>query len=120
MMPGRLGALRLETHSLAHRACREDVAVAWTSATDERLVNLLTFNAGLHVEHHDLMGIPWFRLWKLRKLAPEYYDDLDVIPSYTLLGLRFVFANSRTFEENFNHEYQRYADRVTSGEWDPK
>jgi sphingolipid delta-4 desaturase len=85
-----------------------------------RLVNLLTFNAGLHVEHHDLMGIPWFRLWKLRKLAPEYYDDLDVIRSYTLLGLQFVFANSRTFEENFNHEYQRYADRVTSGEWDPK
>ncbi|REJ66419.1 MAG: hypothetical protein DWQ31_15265 [Planctomycetota bacterium] len=72
-----------------------------------RLVNLVTFNAGLHVEHHDIMGIPWSRLWRLRKIAAEFYDDLETIPSYTLLGLKFVLARPQTFEENFNNESHR-------------
>ena len=52
------------------------------------LVNLLSFNAGLHVEHHDLMTIPWRRLPKLRQIAPEFYDNLETIPSYTWLALQ--------------------------------
>ena len=66
--------------------------------------NLISFNAGLHVEHHDLMSIPARRLWKLREIAPEFYNDLESIHSYTLLGLQFVFATSNYFEANFNHQ----------------
>jgi len=77
-----------------------------------RLINLLSFNAGLHVEHHDLMTIPWRRLWKLRELAPEFYDNLTPIKSYTWLGLQFVFSGPQYFEENFNHEAHRNAVRL--------
>jgi sphingolipid 4-desaturase/C4-monooxygenase len=75
------------------------------------LVNLLSFNAGLHVEHHDLMTIPWRQLPKLRKIATEFYDNLETIPSYTWLALQFVFAWPQFFEANFNHEAHRNAAR---------
>jgi len=75
------------------------------------LVNLLSFNAGYHVEHHDLMTIPWRRMPALRRMAPEFYDDLEKIPSYTWLALQFVFAGPRYFEANFNHEAHRNAAR---------
>ena len=74
-------------------------------------INLVSFNAGLHVEHHDLMTIPWRRLPKLRQIAAEYYDKLETIPSYTWLALQFVFAGPSFFEENFNHEAHRNAAR---------
>jgi sphingolipid 4-desaturase/C4-monooxygenase len=76
-----------------------------------RIVNLLSFNAGLHVEHHDLMMIPWRKLPKLRQIAPEFYDNLQPINSYTLLALQFVFCGPQFFEENFNHEGHRLAAR---------
>lgn len=76
-----------------------------------RLLNLVTFNAGLHTEHHDIMGIPWFRLWKLRKLAPEFYDDLETIRSYTMLGLYFVFTPRKWFEKNFYLAADHYASQ---------
>jgi sphingolipid delta-4 desaturase len=76
-----------------------------------RLINLTTFNAGLHVEHHDIAGIPWFRLWKLREMAPEYFNHLEPIRSYTLLGLSFVFAGAETFEDKFNTETHRNRER---------
>jgi len=79
-----------------------------------RIVNFVSFNAGLHVEHHDLMTIPWRRLWKLRQIAADFYDDLETIPSYTWLALQFVFAGPQFFEENFNHEAHRNAARFQS------
>jgi sphingolipid delta-4 desaturase len=78
------------------------------------LVNLLSFNAGLHVEHHDLMTIPWRRLPKLRRMAPEFYENLEPIRSYTWLGLQFVFAGPQFFEAHFNHEAHRNAARFTT------
>ncbi len=79
------------------------------------LINLSTFNAGLHVEHHDLMAIPWFRLPELRRLAPEFYEDLTTIKSYTMLGLQFVFSRQPAFDANFNAESYRNYERF-SGE----
>ncbi len=72
-----------------------------------RLVNFLMFNAGLHVEHHDIAGIPGHRLWKLRRMATEFYDNLETIPSYTMLGLKFVFCTPKTFAQEFDNETQR-------------
>jgi sphingolipid delta-4 desaturase len=83
-----------------------------TASHYSRLINLVSFNAGLHVEHHDLMTIPWRRLWKLREIAPEFYNNLQPIKSYTWLALQFVFAGPRFFEENFNHEAHRVVARM--------
>ena len=80
------------------------------------LTNLTTFNAGLHVEHHDLAGIPWFRLPALRRAAPEFYDNLEPIRSYTWLGLTFVFANRDTFEDRFNTETHRNLKRFSNSQ----
>jgi sphingolipid delta-4 desaturase len=77
-----------------------------------RIINWMSFNAGLHVEHHDLMTIPWRQLPKLRRIATEFYDDLETIPSYTWLALQFVFAWPQFFEQNFNHEAHRIAARL--------
>jgi sphingolipid delta-4 desaturase len=73
--------------------------------------NWLTFNFGLHTEHHDLEKIPWFRLGKLRKIAPEYYDGLVQTRSYALLGLQFGFGARESFdaEEYRNLEMLRSA-----------
>jgi len=81
-----------------------------------RLFNLLTFNVGYHVEHHDIAGIPWFNLPKLRKIATEFYDDLSTIDSYTLLALKFVFGGKQTFAKDFDNESFRNAARFTGVE----
>jgi sphingolipid 4-desaturase/C4-monooxygenase len=78
------------------------------------LINFVSFNAGYHVEHHDLMTIPWRKLPELRRIAPEYFDNLETIRSYTWLALQFVFAGPKFFEENFNHEAHRNAARFQS------
>jgi sphingolipid delta-4 desaturase len=90
-----------------------------TASNYARFINLITFNAGLHVEHHDLMGIPWFRLWRLREVAPEFYDELDTIKSYTWLGLHFVFGSRETYEKNFNNEAHRNLERFAKGKSAP-
>jgi sphingolipid delta-4 desaturase len=54
-------------------------------------LNAVTFNVGYHNEHHDLMMVPWRNLPKLRKMAPEFYDDLHAHRSWTKLFFRFIF-----------------------------
>ena len=55
------------------------------------VLNKLTFNMGFHNEHHDFMHIPWSRLPKLKKIAPEYYDSLKSYKSWTKVLLNFIF-----------------------------
>lgn len=54
-------------------------------------LNLIAFNVGYHNEHHDISSIPWNRLPKLKKLAPELYDNLYYHKSWSKLLLKFIF-----------------------------
>jgi sphingolipid delta-4 desaturase len=54
--------------------------------------NYILFNVGHHVEHHDFPNIPWSRIARLKKIAPEYYDVLYAHKSWTGLMIRFVLS----------------------------
>jgi sphingolipid 4-desaturase/C4-monooxygenase len=42
--------------------------------SDYRLQNLFLFNTGYHNEHHTFANVPWNRLPKLKKLAPDVFN----------------------------------------------
>lgn len=54
-------------------------------------LNLLTYNVGLHNEHHDFPAVPWTRLPRLHALAKEYYADLPQHRSWTYAIWRFIW-----------------------------
>ncbi|KAI1418683.1 sphingolipid delta4-desaturase [Hypoxylon sp. FL1857] len=54
-------------------------------------LNFLTYNVGLHNEHHDFPAVPWTRLPKLNQIAHEFYDDLPHHRSWTYVIWRFIF-----------------------------
>lgn len=55
------------------------------------VLNYLTYNVGLHNEHHDFPAVPWTRLWKLNAIAKEFYEDLPCHYSWT--GVIWQFIN---------------------------
>jgi sphingolipid delta-4 desaturase len=57
-------------------------------------LNKVCFNVGYHNEHHDLVTIPWSRLPRVRRIAPEFYDGLHSYSSWT--GLLVEFLRNRT------------------------
>ena len=59
-------------------------------------LNLVTYNVGYHNEHHDFPNIPGSRLPELRKMAPEFYDDLDSYSSWTGVIIKFLFTKDVT------------------------
>jgi sphingolipid delta-4 desaturase len=54
-------------------------------------LNLVAFNVGHHNEHHDFPSIPWNKLPKIRRAAPEYYNTLYYHTSWFALFFRFLF-----------------------------
>ncbi|KKY17788.1 putative dihydroceramide deltadesaturase [Phaeomoniella chlamydospora] len=54
------------------------------------ILNLLTYNVGLHNEHHDFPAVPWTRLTKLREIAHEFYDPLPYHKSWTMVLWHFI------------------------------
>jgi sphingolipid delta-4 desaturase len=54
-------------------------------------LNKVSFNIGYHNEHHDIMTIPWSRLPRVRRIAPEFYDGLHAYHSWTALLMQFIF-----------------------------
>ncbi|KFH45076.1 Dihydroceramide delta(4)-desaturase-like protein [Hapsidospora chrysogenum ATCC 11550] len=54
-------------------------------------LNWLTYNVGLHNEHHDFPAIPWTRLHEVRRIAADFYEDLPSHPSWVMAIWRFIF-----------------------------
>ncbi|KAJ2322827.1 sphingolipid delta-4 desaturase, partial [Coemansia sp. RSA 2702] len=54
--------------------------------------NIFYLNIGLHNEHHDFPQIPWTRIYKLRRIATEFYDPLYAHTSW--IGVIFLFITS--------------------------
>ncbi|CAK88952.1 unnamed protein product (macronuclear) [Paramecium tetraurelia] len=55
------------------------------------IANFLILNLGYHTEHHDFPNIPWSRLPLVKKIAPEFYDQLPYHTNYTLAILAYIF-----------------------------
>lgn len=53
-------------------------------------LNLLTYNVGLHNEHHDFPAIPWTRLPALNRAAREFYDPLPRHKSWVGVIWQFI------------------------------
>ncbi|KAL2059119.1 hypothetical protein ABVK25_000411 [Lepraria finkii] len=54
-------------------------------------LNMLTYNVGLHNEHHDFPAIPWTRLPVLREIAKDFYADLPHHKSWTWVIWQFIW-----------------------------
>jgi sphingolipid delta-4 desaturase len=52
---------------------------------------MLAYNVGYHNEHHDFPNIPGSRLPMVRKLAPEFYDNLESYTSWTKVLVDYIF-----------------------------
>ena len=52
---------------------------------------MLTYNVGLHNEHHDFPAIPWTRLPVLHEIAKDYYADLPHHKSWTWVIWQFIW-----------------------------
>ncbi|CAF0754570.1 unnamed protein product [Adineta ricciae] len=57
-------------------------------------LNAITYNVGYHNEHHDFPYIPGRNLPKIRKIAPEYYDNLPCYTSWTKVLYDFVMNDN--------------------------
>jgi sphingolipid delta-4 desaturase len=55
------------------------------------MANRVAFNIGYHNEHHDLPRVPWVYLPEIKRIAPEFYDDLHAHRSYTKVLFQFLF-----------------------------
>ena len=87
-------------------------------------MNWLVFNAGYHVEHHDLVRIAWRHLPKVRRLADEHYKGLTSYTSWRKLLFNFFRAQELGLvaTRNVDDEESPYTgageiqrDRVTPG-----
>jgi sphingolipid delta-4 desaturase len=52
--------------------------------------NFFNFNVGYHNEHHDFPKVPWSRLPTVKKLAPEFYDNLPHYNSYIYVIAKYI------------------------------
>lgn len=77
--------------------------------------NLLTFNVGYHVEHHDFPYIPGSRLPEVKRIAAEFYDPLPQHESWLSVIWGFInhtnngpFARiKREYSETYGKEKEK-------------
>jgi len=53
-------------------------------------LNVLTYNVGYHIEHHDFPAIPLTRLPAVRRVAKEFYQDLPQHESWVYVIWQFI------------------------------
>lgn len=53
-------------------------------------LNILTYNVGLHNEHHDFPAIPWTKLPEVHRIAHEFYEPLPCHRSWVWVIWTFV------------------------------
>jgi len=58
------------------------------------IINYINFNMGYHIEHHDFPNIAWYKLPQVRKIAPEFYENLPQMDSYVKVMLIYIFDGS--------------------------
>lgn len=54
-------------------------------------LNFILYNVGYHNEHHDFPYIPYHKLPEVKRLAPEYYDNLPYHTSWIKVVWDFIF-----------------------------
>lgn len=57
-------------------------------------LNILTYNVGLHNEHHDFPAIPWTKLHKLHSIAKEFYEPLPCHRSWVWVIWTFILDSN--------------------------
>ncbi|PNY27538.1 Dihydroceramide delta(4)-desaturase [Tolypocladium capitatum] len=57
-------------------------------------LNWLTYNVGLHNEHHDFPAVPWTRLPAVHATAKEFYEGLPRHESWSYAIWRFIWDDS--------------------------
>ncbi|XP_074599557.1 delta4-sphingolipid-FADS-like protein ifc [Brevipalpus obovatus] len=57
-------------------------------------LNMLTFNVGYHVEHHDFPSIPGSKLPLVRQIAPEFYNNLCYHTSWAKVIWQYIIDPS--------------------------
>lgn len=53
-------------------------------------LNLLTWSVGYHNEHHDFPRIPGSKLYKVKEIAPEFYNELDSYKSWSQVIYMYI------------------------------
>jgi sphingolipid delta-4 desaturase len=82
-----LGARWIQRHYLVNGGAQETFSYYGP-------LNRLAFNVGHHNEHRDVPSVPWNNLRKLKRAAPEAYDELAHHSSWTKLLFRFLFGRN--------------------------
>ncbi|CAG5131898.1 unnamed protein product [Candidula unifasciata] len=85
--------LSLGLHPLAGHFISEHYLFTRGQATHSYYgpLNFILYNVGYHNEHHDFPYIPYTRLPELKRLAPEYYDNLPYHSSWVKVVWDFIF-----------------------------
>lgn len=61
-------------------------------------LNMVSYNVGIHVAHHDFPFVSGLRLAQIEKIAPEYYDHLPVTTSWPGTIWNYIFSDSNPFD----------------------
>jgi sphingolipid delta-4 desaturase len=69
-------------------------------------LNLITFNVGYHNEHHDFPNIPCYRLGEVRKIAPEFYDNLPCHNSWIKVLYDFCMCEEMGPYSRIHRDYK--------------
>ena len=69
--------------------------------------NLFGFNTGYHDEHHTFPVVPWIHLPKIKKIAPEYFNN-ENSQSYFYLWYKWFCSDFKnTFYRNCDVEFKK-------------